>query len=98
MLGHLDDLVVTPLGVLLMWRLISASVWADCPARVELLPAQFRAMPLILVLLQDGLLLPREPVEAQHLGTGILGVRRSRVSDMSGRRARSAPERAARRR
>ncbi len=31
--GHLDDLVLVPLGIALTRRLIPAPVWADCRAR-----------------------------------------------------------------
>jgi uncharacterized membrane protein YkvA (DUF1232 family) len=34
-LGYLDDLVVLPLGVLLVSRMIPATVMADCRARAE---------------------------------------------------------------
>jgi uncharacterized membrane protein YkvA (DUF1232 family) len=36
-LGYLDDLVVIPLGVLLMRRWITTEVWADCRGRAEIL-------------------------------------------------------------
>jgi uncharacterized membrane protein YkvA (DUF1232 family) len=39
-LGYLDDLVVIPLGVLLMRRWITTEVWADCRARAEILTTQ----------------------------------------------------------
>jgi uncharacterized membrane protein YkvA (DUF1232 family) len=39
-LGYLDDLVVIPLGVLLMRRWIPADVWADCRVRAEVLTAR----------------------------------------------------------
>lgn len=39
-LGYLDDLVVIPLGVLLMRRWIPADVWTDCQARAEIMTAQ----------------------------------------------------------
>jgi uncharacterized membrane protein YkvA (DUF1232 family) len=39
-LGYLDDLVVIPLGVLLMRRWIPADVWADCQARAEVQTAR----------------------------------------------------------
>jgi hypothetical protein len=39
-LGYLDDLVVIPLGVLLIRRWIPAEVWVDCQARAELLTTQ----------------------------------------------------------
>jgi uncharacterized membrane protein YkvA (DUF1232 family) len=39
-LGYLDDLVVIPLGILLMRRWIPVAVWADCQARAEIMTAQ----------------------------------------------------------
>ncbi|MEX2480999.1 MAG: YkvA family protein [Gammaproteobacteria bacterium] len=34
-LGLLDDLIVVPLGLWLVWRLIPPAVWAECRARAE---------------------------------------------------------------
>jgi uncharacterized membrane protein YkvA (DUF1232 family) len=39
-LGYLDDLLLIPLGVLLIRRWIPAAVWADCQARAEILTTQ----------------------------------------------------------
>jgi uncharacterized membrane protein YkvA (DUF1232 family) len=42
-LGYLDDLVVIPLGVLLVRRLIPPQVLADCRTRAEAMSAQPRS-------------------------------------------------------
>jgi uncharacterized membrane protein YkvA (DUF1232 family) len=34
-LGYLDDLVLIPLGVVLVRRMIPSAVWADCRARAQ---------------------------------------------------------------
>jgi uncharacterized membrane protein YkvA (DUF1232 family) len=39
-LGYLDDLVVIPLGILVIRRWIPADVWADCRARAEIMTAR----------------------------------------------------------
>lgn len=34
-LGLLDDLILVPLGLWLVWRLVPPAVWAECQARAE---------------------------------------------------------------
>jgi uncharacterized membrane protein YkvA (DUF1232 family) len=41
-LGYLDDLILVPLGVILVVRLIPETVWEECRAEAATMPSQDR--------------------------------------------------------